>query len=75
MHMGPAAAAYIHQSILQERSGFEPKWIEYPEHEYVLALAVGTQVVLYTPKSGLSWGVKEMEQLFGSDLGFSRDFF
>ncbi|KAH8589395.1 hypothetical protein B0O99DRAFT_692625 [Bisporella sp. PMI_857] len=71
MHMGHVVAINIHQQLLAAQTGAAPKFRELAEFPAVIALAVGKKAVLYGPAEGVTYGEKEMDMMFGNDLGWS----
>ena len=69
--MGAVAANNIHQLLLQDQHGHVPKLIEITQFENMIAVAVGTKAVLYSPQEGVTFGEAQMQQMFGTDLGWT----
>ena len=70
MYMGWISANNIHQSILRDRVGHEPKFFEMQPTPPMIGLAVGKQAVSYGPEVGTAWGEDVMQAYFNNDLGF-----
>ncbi|KAK2746925.1 oxidation resistance protein 1 [Onygenales sp. PD_40] len=71
MHHGHYAAMNIHQTMLKERRGTTPKFVELQEAPPSMGLAVGKQAVAYSPFEGVISGEDTLKLYFGDDLGFS----
>jgi NADH dehydrogenase FAD-containing subunit len=71
MFMGYTAAVNIHQQLLNQHFGTKPKFNSLDNFQAMIALAVGTQAVVYDPDSGINWGEDQMNLYFGKDLGWS----
>jgi hypothetical protein len=74
MHMGHYVAINLHQHILSQTYGKEPKYVELAEFPAMLALAVGKKAVVYGPEEGTHSGEEEMRGYFGVDLGWTSEF-
>lgn len=71
MHMGAVAANNIHQLLLHDQHGYTPRLLEIPQFENMIAVAIGTKAVMYSPQDGTTSGEEQMKQMFGKDLGWS----
>ncbi|EOO02375.1 putative pyridine nucleotide-disulfide oxidoreductase-like protein [Phaeoacremonium minimum UCRPA7] len=71
MHMGYYAASNIHQVMLQQLQGRDPKFNELAEIPPMIGLAVGKKAMSYGPGQGVMSGEDVMEVFFGDDLGFT----
>ncbi|KAF2489536.1 FAD/NAD(P)-binding domain-containing protein [Lophium mytilinum] len=75
MVMGQLAATNLFASILtSEDPNFTPEHAELPEFPAVMGLAVGDQAIVYSAGTGVEWGKKTMEVMFGEDLGWNCEF-
>ena len=73
MHMGYYAASNIHQVMLQQLQGRDPKFNELAEIPPMIGLAVGKKAMSYGPGQGVMSGEDVMEVFFGDDLGFTSE--
>lgn len=71
MHMGYVAATNIHQDLLSKQTGSVPNYTEIQPFPAMIALAVGSKAVVYSPTEGTKSGEDQMEMFFGKDLGFT----
>lgn len=69
MHMGQYVAYNIHQVMLKQLQGTEPKLMELDEIPPMIAIAVGKTAVAYHPAEGTTFGEDLLSRLFGNDLG------
>ncbi|KAJ9144963.1 Apoptosis-inducing factor 2 [Pleurostoma richardsiae] len=67
MHMGHYAAVNIHQLMLRDMLGHEPKLMELPEIPPMIALAVGNSAIAYGPQ-GMGVGKEVSDHFFGNDM-------
>ncbi|PHH65428.1 hypothetical protein CDD81_2532 [Ophiocordyceps australis] len=70
MHGGHYIAQNIHKTILHERFGQEPKFMEFSAYvPPMIGLAIGPIALCSSPE-GTDWGNEVMENFFHDDLGF-----
>ncbi|KYK58450.1 Pyridine nucleotide-disulfide oxidoreductase, NAD-binding domain protein [Drechmeria coniospora] len=70
MHGGHYIAQNIHKSILKERFGQEPTWMQLSHVAPMIGLAVGKKAVASGPE-GTVFGEEVMQSYFNDDLGFT----
>ncbi|KAM4066920.1 pyridine nucleotide-disulfide oxidoreductase [Hirsutella rhossiliensis] len=71
MHGGHYVAQNIHKSILKERFGQEPSFVEFqPVVQPMIGLAVGRKAIASGP-DGTTFGEDVLESCFRDDLGFT----
>lgn len=71
MHGGHYIAYNIHQSVLKQVVGHQPKFQELQEIPPMIGLAVGKNAVAYGPDVGVITGPEVMEAYFRDDLGWA----
>ena len=73
MHMGHIAALNIYQQLLSNQTGCIPKFTEIAAFPAMIALAVGSKAVVYSPTKGTVSGEEQMKLYFGEDLGLTSE--
>lgn len=68
MHQGQYAAQNIHQLMLNETRGTQPKFMELSEVPPMIGIAVGKQGVAYYPTDGTKFGEDVLQTFFEDDL-------